>query len=1293
MDSKLSQWCNGLIEAGWLVAILAIPLFFNIHSDRVFEPDKLTLLRSIVLLMSVAWLVKFIDQQGWRSLEWLRWQGDQSIWLMPLVLPVFLLVVSYLISTLFSVTPAISLAGSYQRLQGTYTTFSYIVIFALIAATMRTRVQVQRVVTVVIITTIPISFYALLQHFDLDPLPWGGNVQSRVAGHMGNAIFIAAYLIMAVPLTLSRIIDAFTNILGDEQFSAADVIRSSIYIFTLAIQLMAIFWSSSRGPWIGLAVGLFSFILIVLVSLRNAAADRRSFQLVDAGKALLLLIASVAIPFALFSLLITALTNTGRAQSLTGPMTSFASFAAALGVATITIFIMLALRRGWRWLWLSWLLLALFVASGLVIFNFAGTLATQYAGTPVVGSTLTAVDEWRSLPGIGRLGRLLEAERGTGKVRVLIWEGVLELIRPHEPLQYPDGTQDRFNFLRPLVGYGPESMYVAYNRFYPPELATVEARNASPDRSHNETFDALVITGILGFLIWQALYLSVFYYGFRWLGVVSSPRDRNLLLGLWIAGGILAAIVLTRVLGAVYLGVAIPFGSIGGLIVYLIYYALFARPGRETVTKDPFAVERLTMVGLITAVLAHYVEVHFGIAIAATRLHFFAYLGLMFITGYLLPRLKEAPAPAPVVTRGRKRARNRVAADTPATNSGWQPVLLYTLLLALMIGILGYEFITYSPPPDKIIETAADLTAADIFHQSFFLNVRKGFIDSPFIFLLVMVTWSLGVLVSLSEMVKNGEINFTAVSNHLITNRRQITGALFVLFGLLSVALRFVALPPPEAVTPLIGRSLLLMWGALCLLTAARLLLNAPHARFLAGAMSIAGLVLVLPMLVAGAVWVGLITAIICGVVLYLVWDSAWSHTLVRAGVLAFVSLSSGLLYAFIQASLLRASIFFRPLTTTDLQQLRIAEASRSGSFLVTFYLFLIALMFVAAFVLAAGEGRRTRASGSAVAYAGLAVLLVVAFIGISLANVRVVQADVAFKRAKPFDQEASRPHTPETRERAVLAWDSAIAIYEYAIELTPREDFYYLFLGRAYLERSTLAADTAEQAALFSKAEARLKRAQDINPLNTDHTANLARLNTRLAQLSQDPVEKQRRLELAESYYQAALTLSPQNSVIRNEYAGLTYELKRDCDEALALYDHSIEIDPYYSDSYFRLADVYIGCAAEQGETVKTEYYQEAAASLEQGLERDSSNLSAWLRLGQIYDEIGDYEQALATYTRARELNVTDQVPSWNIDYLMATVHQKMGNRELALSLAQQALRDAPPEAADQIQQFLSQQ
>jgi hypothetical protein len=679
MDSKLSRWCDGLIEAGWLAAIVATPLFFNIHSERVFEPDKLTLLRSIALLMTSAWVVKFADQRGWQRLDRLHWRDEGSMWRMPFVLPVFLLVIIYIISSLFSVTPRVSWAGSYQRLQGTYTTLSYIVIFALAIATMRTRAQVRRVVTAVIITSIPISFYALLQHFDLDPLPWGGNVQRRVAGHMGNAIFIGAYLIMAVPLTVARIIDAFTSILSDEELAYADVIRSSIYIFTVAIQLIAIYWSQSRGPLLGLATGLFAFMLIVLVSLRNTAADQERFRVADALKALVMVLAGTTALYLLVLFLLNTLTASGRAQSLAGPMSSFVAFAAAVGVLVVVFFVMIAARRGWRWLWLSWIVLALTLAGWLAAFNFANELALQFEETPVAGEVTETLVSWQDLPAIGRLGRLLEADEGTGKVRVLIWEGALDLLEPHEPLQFPNGEEDRFNFLRPFIGYGPESMYVAYNRFYPPELATVEARNASPDRSHNETFDALVITGGLGFLVWQLLYLAVFYYGFSWLGVVDSRRDRNLLIAFWIGGAVVATAIIVPLLGLPFLGVAIPFGSIAGLVLYLIYYALFTQSeiGEED-EADPFQTDRLLMTALVAAVLAHYVEIHFGIAIAATRLYFFVYLGLMFVVGYLLPRLKETTAEAPAVParsrRGRRRRRQSQA------DGSWVPVLLSAFL-------------------------------------------------------------------------------------------------------------------------------------------------------------------------------------------------------------------------------------------------------------------------------------------------------------------------------------------------------------------------------------------------------------------------------------------------------------------------------------------------------------------------------------------------------------------------------------------------------------------------------------
>ena len=51
MKTKLSVFAEKIIEAGWLVAVVAVPLFFNIYTARTFEPDKITLLRSVVMVM------------------------------------------------------------------------------------------------------------------------------------------------------------------------------------------------------------------------------------------------------------------------------------------------------------------------------------------------------------------------------------------------------------------------------------------------------------------------------------------------------------------------------------------------------------------------------------------------------------------------------------------------------------------------------------------------------------------------------------------------------------------------------------------------------------------------------------------------------------------------------------------------------------------------------------------------------------------------------------------------------------------------------------------------------------------------------------------------------------------------------------------------------------------------------------------------------------------------------------------------------------------------------------------
>ena len=245
--SAIGKYCDGILEAGWLAAVILTPVFYNIYSSRIFEPDKAALLRTLALVMLAAWAVKLMDQGGIRTgahwKDWLR---------VPLLAPVAAYTGVYLLATALSVSPRISFWGSYQRLEGTYTTLAYIVIFLVTWPTLRTRAQLERLLNVIILTSLPVALYGVLQHYGLDPLPWGGDVVERVTGTLGNAIFIAAYLIMAFFITLERTVARFWRLLSHPDSSAADAFMGGAYLFILVLQLLAIYFSKSRGPWLGL---------------------------------------------------------------------------------------------------------------------------------------------------------------------------------------------------------------------------------------------------------------------------------------------------------------------------------------------------------------------------------------------------------------------------------------------------------------------------------------------------------------------------------------------------------------------------------------------------------------------------------------------------------------------------------------------------------------------------------------------------------------------------------------------------------------------------------------------------------------------------------------------------------------------------------------------------------------------------------------------------------------------------------------------------------------------------------
>ena len=1098
MATKLSRLCDGLIEAAWLAVIIITPLFFNVNSSRIFEPDKITLLRSLVLLILIAWLVKLVDQAG-SGLKNVGQRKSRFITLIktPLVLPVLFILLVYLISTIFSVTPRASIWGSYQRLQGSYTTFSYLIIFAALGFNLRRRVQVERLITTAILTSLPVSLYGVLQRYHLDPIPWGGDVSLRIASSMGNSIFVAAYLIMVFPLTLGRIFESFRAILNEIGHQTANILRAAIYVFIAALQVIALYMSQSRGPVLGWFAGLF--------------------------------------------------------------------------------FILLMLTLWWRKRWATYTIIggAVIVAVLLFAFNLAnGPLA-----------------KLRASPAIGRFGLLLNAESNSALVRQYIWEGDVKLVSPHAPLVFPNGQTDRFNLLRPLVGYGPESMFVAYNPFYVPSLGIVELRNATPDRSHNETWDSLVITGIMGLVVYLWIFTSVFYYGLKWMGLIDTRYKGWLFFGLYLGGGVAGGLFFSIWRGIEYLGVGIPFGIFLGLIIYVIIAAFMsARADKRKLPVKHSEIENvqfMTLLVLVAAVLSHFVEINFGIAIGATRTYFWIYTALLLVVGYLLPKIGEysnspllgqpiedfiiAVQPNientsqgignssgnPGVVKQRSRSEKGVSKRRPSRIKIFEAEWIRESLVS--VGLLSITLVTLGY--DLILNTQKDSSAISVLWQSF-------------------------------TRLAGGKLSF------------GILGLLLTTWALAAV--------------------LYALEGSLTELKTGKL-----HLRLLK------------------SLFIILVLSIVFGLA-YWIWHSG---NLARLG-------------------------HEQPANIADL----LGQVGRYAGLLTNYYLVLFGLvLFLAIFipVRLPIPARLANMSGAIAVPIGIVLL---AFL-VVVTNLRVIQADITFKIAQGLNQPGMLP--------------VAIRVYERANQLAPNEDYYYLFLGRAYLEEARQITSTNERDKLFMQAAQDLKKAQSLNPLNTDHTANLARLYSYIAATAQDQQNKNDYMAISDQYFSRAVSLSPNNVRLWNEWAYLTLQVMQQPDKARSLLERALQVDPSFGWTYGQIGDIYV----RQGEAVSVPtqrqvFFENAVDQYEQSLAKlDDTTLkyNYSVALGGVLGQLNRLDEAIAAYRRA--LVVYPQSPNaWRVEETISQIYKKLGDQSEALQAAETALASAPQDQKTRLQAFIDQ-
>jgi tetratricopeptide (TPR) repeat protein len=604
MQSKLQLFCKAIVEAVWLAAAAVIPLFFNIYSFRIFELQKMCLLRFLVIVSSTAWLLAQVDA-GRRGTE-----SQFRLFLRnPLVKPVLALGTICLLSSIFSVAPMVSWWGLHKRSQGTIACFCYIILFLTVLSELRTNAQVRRLQFVFILTSIPVSAYAILQYFGMDPVPLGAPVLGRSLGSMGNAIFLGGYLVMLIPPTFCQLLEGLRR-LRDIGCRSARIVLIGCCGIALLLQCVALVITQSRGPVLGLAIAVYICLFIFLVMNRTGQKGRLWLSAGAAGL-------GVAAPVFLF-------TAVRAASGMSAGMAVACAAAATALTASIYLWIWRTTYGRGR-LWLTWIAQSVAI---VLILAFPASPARSFSG---LASSL------------GRMGSLSDTSAG---LRVALWKTAIHFVRSGSPAILPDDTRDRYHFLRPAIGYGPESVWLATNAYADPSLPQLSP-DGSSDRMHDETFDNLIANGIAGSAVFLLIIAAGFYYSLRYLGFISEGRGKTAFI-LFSGLGCLAGLFGPWAAGAPhFMGLGVELGLVAGTFVFVAWSG-FRNPdsGSEVKTRPLF------VLGILGALIAHSIEIAVGIAVTPTRVYFFLFLAILSV---VCTRNLADPPPAKERTAGSER--------------------------------------------------------------------------------------------------------------------------------------------------------------------------------------------------------------------------------------------------------------------------------------------------------------------------------------------------------------------------------------------------------------------------------------------------------------------------------------------------------------------------------------------------------------------------------------------------------------------------------------------------------------
>lgn len=231
---------------------LLVPLFFTAYNDELFEFNKIILTYVLTAGIVGCWFARMITERQW------IWKKT------PFDLPIGIFYCSQVLSTVFSIHPHTSIFGYYSRFNGGLLSITiYILLFYAFVSNVK-REDLTDLVETIFYSAAITSVYAFLEHFghsfscllisgQFDVQCWIQDVKTRVFSTFGQPNWLAAYLIMVIPLVVTRLAAVF---------SQQNLGRKIWYSALLALYFSVLLFTQSRSGLLGLFAGGLAYLTV-----------------------------------------------------------------------------------------------------------------------------------------------------------------------------------------------------------------------------------------------------------------------------------------------------------------------------------------------------------------------------------------------------------------------------------------------------------------------------------------------------------------------------------------------------------------------------------------------------------------------------------------------------------------------------------------------------------------------------------------------------------------------------------------------------------------------------------------------------------------------------------------------------------------------------------------------------------------------------------------------------------------------------------------------------------------------